>query len=538
MQSGLGSSSIHPPSIQIPHTVHTTKNELTPLHLQPLAPAAPHTKIRLTLLAKAVCDALGGPVEFHPRFKTLFVAHMAPNDNFSLPARMWTDDTSMALALARSITTFDAGGRGDAKGKTEEKEGGDKGNMLWALFMKFDWEQRRKATAAAVLPRIARDLGGSVFGWNGSLMRVLPVGLTYQRKEEGKVGDLAKESSGTTHPNAVCQEVCAAWAMCVTRFMHTTAVAERMQEGQGMMKLDVLHHFASYPYTTPALQEALVADVPLPPMLACDPRSCSDGGALHRAPPPAVPRRRDAACFHRRRHSENSITVKPLCFGAELLTRCGHSHVTITNPNVDADDLVEARMLAVFPQAVALPSSGYDVHTLAAALYAFLTNTFEAGVLLTANMGDNAPTETIISLGRSTVLEASFDPGQRQGGVVRLGEEKTVEENLVEPRIRQSIEALERTGRRAHHLVAVCTEESGAMMVVRREPQSSRQQTVQRAARVDLENDWPGFNPNQTLKSLGRLTDHLDIVPALACFFSIWCLRNANRARNRSRLKP
>jgi hypothetical protein len=55
------------------------------------------------------------------------------------------------------------------------------------------------------LPRIARDSGGSVFGGNGSLMRVLPVGLAYWRKEEGKVGDLARESSGTMHRNAMCQ---------------------------------------------------------------------------------------------------------------------------------------------------------------------------------------------------------------------------------------------------------------------------------------------------------------------------------------------
>jgi hypothetical protein len=31
----------------------------------------------------------------------------------------------------------------------------------------------------AVLLHIARDLGGSVFSRNGSLMRVLPVGLKY-----------------------------------------------------------------------------------------------------------------------------------------------------------------------------------------------------------------------------------------------------------------------------------------------------------------------------------------------------------------------
>jgi hypothetical protein len=145
-------------------------------------------------------------------------------------------------------------------------------SVLWALFTKFDPERCRKVVAAVLL-RIARcDLGGSVFGRNRSLMQVLPVGLTYWCKEEGrwggKVGDLARESSRMTHPNAVGQEACAAWAMCVTRLVCTAAVAERMQEGLGMTKLDVQHHFASYPYT---MQEALVADIPLPAALVRDP---------------------------------------------------------------------------------------------------------------------------------------------------------------------------------------------------------------------------------------------------------------------------
>ncbi|KAJ7354207.1 ADP-ribosylation/Crystallin J1 [Mycena albidolilacea] len=388
---------------------------LTPLHLQPLAPATSYTKIRLALPAKSLCDALCGPVEFHPPcFKTPFVTHTAPNDNFGLPAGVWTDNTSMALALARSITTFDAGGGDDAKGKTEEQEGGSKGNqgkggmdaadrldayycwsragelsamgrcfdigntiqralglykdtlraagtvdapcsVLRALFTRSDQEWRRKAAAAA-LPRIARNLGGSVFGGNGSLMRVLPVGLTYRSKEEGKVGDLTRENSGTTHPNVVCQEACAVWAMCIVRVVRTAAVVERMQEGLGMMKLDVLHHFVSYSYTTLAEQEALVADVPLPATLARDLAAMEAHYAAY--------------------HHLLCLVVTTLRASIAAAT----AEDGITNPNTDADGRVEARMLADLPQPAALLSSGYVVHTLAAVLYVFLaTGTFEAG---------------------------------------------------------------------------------------------------------------------------------------------------------------
>ncbi|KAJ7769748.1 hypothetical protein B0H14DRAFT_2632711 [Mycena olivaceomarginata] len=55
---------------------------------------------------------------------------------------------------------------------------------------------------------------------------------------------------------------------------------------------------------------------------------------------------------------------------------------TTEDPNTDADGLVEARMPAVLPQAVALLSSGYIVHMLATALYVFpAASTFETGGL-------------------------------------------------------------------------------------------------------------------------------------------------------------
>ncbi|KAJ7827262.1 hypothetical protein B0H14DRAFT_2281066, partial [Mycena olivaceomarginata] len=203
------------------------------------------------------------------------MTHTQPNNNFCLPAGVWMGNTSMtpALARSRSITTFDAGGGGGGDKGKQGKGGMDAADQLDAYYrwrhagelstmgrcfgvggairragaVRGCAEWHRKA-AAAVLPRIGHNLSGSVFGRNGSLMRmrVLPVGLTYRRKEEGKVGDLARESSRTTHPNVVCQEACAVWATCIVRVVHTAAVAERMQEGLGMMKLDVLHHFALF----------------------------------------------------------------------------------------------------------------------------------------------------------------------------------------------------------------------------------------------------------------------------------------------------
>ncbi|KAJ7367574.1 hypothetical protein DFH08DRAFT_795727 [Mycena albidolilacea] len=177
-------------------------------------------------------------------------------------------------------------------------------------------------------------------------MRVLPVGLTYWCKEEGKVGgkvgDLARESSGMTHPNAVGQEACLAWATCI------------------------------------AWVEALATDVALPAMLVHNPVAMEVHYAAH------------YCLLH--------LTAM-LCASTATAT----AEDSITNPNTDTDDLVEACTLTVCPQAAVLPLLGYLMHTLTtvlylyvflpATLYMFLAiSMFEAGALLMANMGGNADT--------------------------------------------------------------------------------------------------------------------------------------------------
>jgi ADP-ribosylglycohydrolase len=446
------------PSPLLPNDERMTQ----PLHLQHLPAAAPSTKIRLAVLGKALCDALGGPAEFHPRFSFDFVSHMQPNDNFGLPAGVWTDDTSMALALARSIATFDAGTGTGARGGMDAadqldayyrwwQEGAlsatgrcfDIGNTiqrslslyqsalraagvadgkggalqrvgaaLSSTAAKAEKREKRRAAAAEALSRIAGDMGGAVFGGNGSLMRVLPVGLAYWRAEEGKVGEYARESSGTTHPNVVCKEACAVWAQCIARVVRTAAAAagaakastssvgksgaksEQKQEGRGMTKLDVLHHFAAFAYTTVPLRKALAADVPLPESAASDPAAMEAHYTAH----------------HRL-----------LRIIAEIPPASSASAAEGDNVKDNADAAAEARTLALLPQATALPSSGYVVDTLAAALYAFLaTTTFEAGALLTANMGNDADTVAAVYGGLAGAwyaVEDSAPQGDKEEGL-------------------------------------------------------------------------------------------------------------------------
>jgi ADP-ribosylglycohydrolase len=62
-------------------------------------------QISASLYGHVVGDALGAPVEFEPRKarKAKPVTDMIGYGTFNLPAGSWTDDTSMTLALAKSI---------------------------------------------------------------------------------------------------------------------------------------------------------------------------------------------------------------------------------------------------------------------------------------------------------------------------------------------------------------------------------------------------------------------------------------------------
>ncbi|KAJ7182356.1 ADP-ribosylglycohydrolase-domain-containing protein [Mycena crocata] len=400
----------------------------TPLHAQTVVPAAPASKIRLAVLATAMCDALGGPAEFHRRFSFDFIAHMTPNDNFSLPAGVWTDDTSMALALSRSIATFPfdyanpppgppvLGGFNDADqldayyrwwqegelsatghcfdiGTTSQRAlslyrdaltaaGAPStssstlrriGATLTPNLTKAKEREKRRAAATVALGRIGRELKGSVFGGNGSLMRVLPVGLAYW-KDEKEAAAYAWRSSCTTHPNPVCGEACAVWTSCIARIVQSA----RSGEGERRMtKLDVLHHFASHSYSANALKSALAADVPLPADAVDDPAAMEAHYAQH----------------HRlMRLWAECVKKAPDTAGAS------------------GEDALAAQILGLLPMAEALPSSGYVVHTLAAALYAFLVSTtFEGGALLTANMGDDADTVAAVYGGLAGVWYAPND---------------------------------------------------------------------------------------------------------------------------------
>ncbi|KAK0450054.1 ADP-ribosylation/Crystallin J1 [Armillaria borealis] len=307
-----------------------------PLHLQNATKAAPATKIQASIFATVLVDALGGPAEFHGRFSFDVVDSMIPNANFSLPPGVWTDDTSMTLCLAQSLATYrlndsmPPGGFDECHqlaAYTEWWKRGvlsatgkcfDTGNTICRALTIYSSNptkehSHRPAPASPAIPieplrRIQNQLSGEFSCGNGSLMRIVPVGLAYWR-DEIQARDYARRSSTTTHPNELCKEACEVWTGAICKIMASTTASE----GPDITKLDLLSYFASFPYSHPKLQ--------------CE--------------------------------SEAKDSKHPL----------------------------------YLPQPETLPSSGYVVDTLIAALYSFFsTNTFEQGAIVAVNMGHDADT--------------------------------------------------------------------------------------------------------------------------------------------------
>ncbi|KAG6899303.1 hypothetical protein C0993_011392 [Termitomyces sp. T159_Od127] len=311
-------------------------------------------------------DALGGPTEFHRRFTFPLVVDMIPNDNFLLPPGVWTDDTSMTLCLAYSLATFNPPGPSHI---LESSKGGfDEGDQLstYAAWYKhgalsavdycFDiggtmitaldiyctrGDQDIEGTLRTIRDRLSTDLCSG----NGSLMRVLPIGLAYWR-DENLAREYARRSSRTTHPNNMCQEACEVWTQVIARIMRASTTNEEPRYS----KLDVVKTFAEFPYTDDKLRKALA----FPILTSSPPTTQEEWG-------------------------ENFFDHHPLL---RLIAKTQTANDT------------------VIPEENDVPSTGYVLDSLIAALYCFLvTKSFEEGAIMAINLGNDADTVGAIYAG-------------------------------------------------------------------------------------------------------------------------------------------
>lgn len=162
-----------------------------------------------SLLGLAVGDALGTTLEFSARDSRPRLIDMVGGGPFQLKPGQWTDDTSMALALADSLVSCDGLDEQDLMTRFVRwmDEGAyasngrcfDIGMTVRGALTRF--KQTGKPISGSTDPMSAG---------NGSLMRLAPVAIRYRNDRE-TMRDVAARQSRTTHGAAEAVDACAAF---------------------------------------------------------------------------------------------------------------------------------------------------------------------------------------------------------------------------------------------------------------------------------------------------------------------------------------
>lgn len=180
----------------------------------PRKPARPKRRIaeaeRLSraqgvLLGQFAGDALGAQVEFKDpdtirQLHSQGVTELRPGGTWSLVAGQITDDSEMALALARSLV-----GEGyyypEAVGRAY---------VAWGASHPFDIGTTTRMGLSAIEGRGRPNRESQA---NGALMRVSPIGIAARSWKRAAVW--ARQDALLTHPHPVCVEASAAFAAAI-----------------------------------------------------------------------------------------------------------------------------------------------------------------------------------------------------------------------------------------------------------------------------------------------------------------------------------
>jgi ADP-ribosyl-[dinitrogen reductase] hydrolase len=173
-------------------------------------------RFRGCLLGLAIGDAVGTTLEFRMRGSFETLTDMVGGGPFRLEPGEWTDDTSMALCLAKSLIerqAFDARDQMDRYVRwlregymSSNGRCFDIGNTVANALKRY--RQTGEPYAGSEDPRSAG---------NGSLMRLAPVVLYFSRGPRQEVLKYAELSSRTTHGARECLDACRLFAELLLR---------------------------------------------------------------------------------------------------------------------------------------------------------------------------------------------------------------------------------------------------------------------------------------------------------------------------------
>jgi ADP-ribosyl-[dinitrogen reductase] hydrolase len=174
-----------------------------------------------SFIGLAVGDALGAPVEFKEPGEFEPVTDYRTGGVWRLPLGYWTDDTSMAICLAKSILDTDTidhvnlleyfsrwwlKGENSSTGRCF-----DIGNTTKNAIHKFNNDNRNNTVKVYTPAPDRHDLSG-----NGSIMRLAPVAIRWHNDKELLIKN-SIEQSLTTHGSKECQQCCAELGTLIAR---------------------------------------------------------------------------------------------------------------------------------------------------------------------------------------------------------------------------------------------------------------------------------------------------------------------------------
>jgi ADP-ribosylglycohydrolase len=179
------------------------------------------------LLGMACGDALGAGYEFGPPLAPHVPVAMTGGRGLKWKPGEWTDDTSMAIAIAevsatgadlRSVGPRDLIAARWAGWAAKAKDVGNQTRAVLATATRAAGTRGETKPTAADLAAAAAEHHGAAgrSGGNGSLMRTAPIALAYLDDPDGLVL-AAQEISAMTHFDPEAGEACALWCLAIRR---------------------------------------------------------------------------------------------------------------------------------------------------------------------------------------------------------------------------------------------------------------------------------------------------------------------------------
>ena len=180
------------------------------------------------LVGLAAGDALGAPFEFGPPLAPSVPVGMTGGGAFGWEPGEWTDDTSMALAIAELTA---------AGGSLLERATHDALVARWAAWAAtakdvgtqtrtvLDVPSPTAATVGAAARALHERTGHT--GGNGSLMRTSPVALAFL-DSPADLTTTATAVSALTHPDPDAGEACVLWCLAIRHAVLTGGLDVRV----------------------------------------------------------------------------------------------------------------------------------------------------------------------------------------------------------------------------------------------------------------------------------------------------------------------